>query len=409
VLLLTFHGGVAASVRWAAEVLHWSLDAPALDDSWIGGCDEAGEGGGEGGGESGHGDSGGRGGGGSEAGGAVHVSGAQPSAAYRFSSRRAVCLWKRNRLEERLAPYDLVIVGDTAPLAWPLLRAGWPERGGGHQRLMLWVCNRFDYGAVGDGEWYKTVRDLASRPAVSVLSSAAFEWKYAQHVRKAPFPSPAVLPPIGMLAASEDAPPDPVPPAVDKRVTYFVLPKVNEARMDLAEALAARGVAVWTPGVWPSRMQGWGGPRAVSAFRAAIHIPYAPVTFALYEHAVTARLLTFVPSAALLLKLHAKRGLFFQSTRTDFVTTGHGTGELTLAMLRSTEWYAPANAPCFVYFDSLEDLIQKLESTDYASRRAELAEWAERHTNSTLRRWQMIDTFLVKGGEEVEASSPPAE
>ena len=45
VLLLTFHGGVAASVRWAAEALQWSLDAPELDDSWVGGCDAAHDGG----------------------------------------------------------------------------------------------------------------------------------------------------------------------------------------------------------------------------------------------------------------------------------------------------------------------------------------------------------------------------
>lgn len=273
---------------------------------------------------------------------------------------------------------------------------------------MLWVCNRFDYGAVGEDEWYRTIKALASRPAVSVLSSAAFEWKYAQHVRKAPFPSPAVLPPIGLLAAAESAPADPVPPSIDKPRTFFVLPKINEAKMELADALTARGVAVWTPGVWPSGMQRWGGPRAVRTFRAAIHIPYAPVTFALYEHAVTAGLLTFVPSAELLLKLHARRGLFFQSTSTDFVTTGHGTGELTQSMLRSTEWYAPANAPCFVYFDSLDDLVEKLESTDYERRRTELAAWAEGHTNSTLRRWKMIHTFMVGGqaGEGVGEAAP---
>lgn len=408
VLLLTFHGGVAASVRWAAKELGWALDAPSLDDSWLGGCDDDGDV------ERTRG-----------ARGANTINGAQPSAAYRFSEARAACLWSKHDLGARLAPYDLVIVGDTAPLAWPLLRAGWPEKyahlrarwqGEGEeeaaraarerppQRLLIWVCNRFDYGAVGDESWYDMIRSLSRRPAVSVLSSASFEWKYAQHVRRASFPSPAILPPSGRLASPDSPPTDPVPPSVDKPNTFFVLPKINEARMGLADALASRGVAVWTPGVWPSGMQRWGGPLAVAPFRAAIHIPYAPVTFALYEHAA-AGLLTFVPSADLLLRLYARRGLFFQSTPTDFVTTGHGTSALSQRMLLSTDWYAADNAPCFVYFESLDDLQEKLQSTDYKRRRADLAAWAEAHVNSTLNRWRMIDRFLVRG-DQVEEAEP---
>ena len=107
-----------------------------------------------------------------------------------------------------------------------------------------------------------------------------------------------------------------------------------------------------------------------------------------------AGLLTFIPSIALLLSLYRSRGLFFQSTPHDFVTTGHGTPELTLSMLEITEWYDEENAPCFVYFDSLDDLQSKIITTDYVSRRDALRAWAARHTNTTSRRWQFIDGML---------------
>ena len=112
------------------------------------------------------------------------VQGQQPGAIYRFSQRRASCLWSKHRLAERLDPYDLVIVGDTMPLAWPLLHAGWPEVSSSSssprpKRLLLWACNRFDYGAVGDELWYETVGNLSNRPAVTLVSSTAFEWRYA--------------------------------------------------------------------------------------------------------------------------------------------------------------------------------------------------------------------------------------
>lgn len=89
--------------------------------------------------------------------------------------------------------------------------------------------------------------------------------------------------------------------------------------------------------------------------------------------------------------------LFFQATPSDAVTTGYGTPPLSRALLEATEYYAPENAPLFVYFDSLPDLQRKLAETDYAAREARLRLWAERHTNTTRARWQMLSASLVGG------------
>ena len=43
-------------------------------------------------------------------------------------------------------------------------------------KTLIWVCNRFDYGAVGDAAWYEAVHGLASRPSVTVVASTSFEW-----------------------------------------------------------------------------------------------------------------------------------------------------------------------------------------------------------------------------------------
>jgi len=305
------------------------------------------------------------------------------------------------------------------PLAWPLLHAGWPEVASSSssssphpKRLLLWACNRFDYGAVGDELWYETVGNLSNRPAVTLVSSTAFEWRYAQLLRTSHFPSDAIVRPLGLLpggtrdgnlgtrdgnlADCRDnlAEPNGMPACADRPSRFFVLPKINEARLSLADALSARGIEVWTPGIWPHSMQSWGGPRAVAAFRAAVHVPYAPTTFALYEHAV-AGLLTFIPSASLLVSLYEKRNLFFQATQHDFVTTGHSAPDLATVLV-ATEWYAPENAPCFVYFDSLDDLDTKLHATDYGAHQDALRAWATEHINTTLARWRMLDRALLR-------------
>ena len=425
VLLLTFHGGVAASVRWAARELGWNLSTPGLEEEgWLGGdvarVHEGRQRQGDEGRTDGDSEGGSEGGGAGKGGGGGWSQHQQPSSRYRFDQGRARCLWRRNRWAARLAPYDLVIVGDTAPLAWPLLDAGWPQTSSGvaaagaspshtppparRPKLLLWVCNRFDYGAVGDVAWYSAVRSVRDSAAVTIVSSTHFEWWYATHVRAVDFPSPAVLRPIGLMSPDEPTPLDPVPASVDRTTSLLVLPKVNEARLGLAAALAARGLPVWTPGVWPDAMQHWGGPKAARTFRAVVHVPYAPTTFALFEHA-QAGLITFIPTPRLLVHLYQTRGLFFQSTMHDFVTTGAGTEDLTETMLGATEWYSAANDACFVQFDSLDDLEARLRTIDLDERRRRLQHWALAHTNTTRARWRMLDRFLLRTGDV----DPPVE
>ena len=137
---------------------------------------------------------------------------------------------------------------------------------------------------------------------------------------------------------------------------------------------------------------------------AVVHVPYAPTTFALFEHA-QAGLITFIPTPRLLVHLYQTRGLFFQSTMHDFVTTGAGTEDLTETMLGATEWYSAANDACFVQFDSLDDLEARLRTIDLDERRRRLQHWALAHTNTTRARWRMLDRFLLRTGDV----DPPVE
>ena len=75
--------------------------------------------------------------------------------------------------------------------------------------------------------------------------------------------------------------------------------------------------------------------------------------------------------------------------------------------MEATASYAPENAPCFVHFDSLDDLVVRLASTDYEARRAALKAWAEAHTNTTLSRWRMLDDALFGGWRERATSRLP--
>ena len=310
-------------------------------------------------------------------------------------------------LQAALEQYDLVIVADTTPIARPLLQHGWPGAGS-HTRLLLWVCNRFDYGVVGDVQYYALLRAAAANPRVTLVSYTPLENSYAREVRGVEWGSAALLRPIGLFedsagpVSASAARLEAAPRGAERGRSFFVAPKVNEAQLGLAAALGALGVPVWTPGTWPHTAARWAGATCdarcaaavVASFRATIHVPYAPSTFALFEQAQAGRL-TFVPSVQLMLQWAEHEHLFFQATPTDFVSTGRGTAPLSRQHLEATEYYDPLNAALFVYFDSLEHLQRKLAETDYAAREAQLRAWAERHTNTTLQRWQTLGKFLI--------------
>ena len=386
VLALSFHDGVTASIRWAAARHGWQLEAPRVEDV-MGGCDETGPPPRQAGG-----------------GGFLQV-----HRRYVFSRERSECLWRNSSLRAYLDRFDLVIVADTTAIARPMLQAGWPGRGSS-ARLLLWVCNRFDYGVVADAEYYALFRALPER--VSVVAYTPFELEYARALRGVDLDAAATIRPIGLFAppATATAPAASIegaaggPPAAAERArTFFLVPKVNEARLGLKEALQQLGVLAWTPGTWPHTAGRWAGEacdascasRVVGSFRATIHVPYAPSTFALFEQAQAGKL-TFVPSVGLMLKWYASDDLFFQATPNDFVATGMDSRPLSAQMLEMTEYYDPANAALFVYFDSLKDLRRQVAETDYAERERGVREWAARHTNTTARRWQAIDAYLAR-------------
>lgn len=145
-------------MRWVADLLGWELTAPPMEQ-WLSGC----------------------------LGAEPRVDSTRggrtpPSSQYSFSAARAGCLWANGSLQRSLDTFSLVVVADTAAVARTMLQHGWPPPGG-RSRLFLWICNRFDYGVVGDDSYYSLFKELRATPTVALASSARFEILYARHVR----------------------------------------------------------------------------------------------------------------------------------------------------------------------------------------------------------------------------------
>ncbi|KAJ1482289.1 hypothetical protein T484DRAFT_1804173 [Baffinella frigidus] len=254
--------------------------------------------------------------------------------------------------------YDVVITSDTAAIARTFMEDGaaWLREGGHGGRggkLVVWVCNRFNYRCEGpDGgdaprprpafpepEWYALYARAAEGGLgrnVAVVPYNAFEAVWAR-LHQVPISS-APVKPTGLksrLNASTllggGGSPITVPwPRPELLGGMFFLPARNNDRF-MEVQCAMLGLACFRGGERPaasrrqrSDLTGGEGRRTVAAWRqerfshvlgdekkierfshvlvGVIHIPYAWSTFALFEFAV-AGLVTVVPSARFFLEL----------------------------------------------------------------------------------------------------------
>ena len=54
------------------------------------------------------------------------------------------------------------------------------------------------------------------------------------------------------------------------------------------------------------------------------------------------------------------------------------------------EWYAPEHKELIVYYDSFEDLKQKVEQTDYLAMSEKILAFADNHRDKMLRKWRKV-------------------
>ncbi|GAB5411433.1 MAG: hypothetical protein ChlgKO_05470 [Chlamydiales bacterium] len=289
---------------------------------------------------------------------------ASGSALYNIGHDRAERIWKRHF--ELFDQYDIIVTSDTVALSRIFLQNNWKKP------LIVWVCNRFDYSdratldcCFPDREYFQLIRSIQHRPNVQIFSYTPFEHRYAKCMRKIDFWSDTIKPTGGnshFLGSSSL-----IPKGVKREETFFVPAYHNDKiLLDLSKKLTNLGI---------KNYQGrYAGPGDLIDFKGIVHIPYAWSNLALFENWSNG-LVYFIPSKKFLLEL-AKNSKFFWSP--PFIKK----------YLSDAEWYLPEHSKLFVYFDSWEDLVEKVRITDYAEMQERVHQFAIKHREETLVKWQ---------------------
>ena len=282
---------------------------------------------------------------------------------YKITHERAQKCW--NKYKDYFDQFDGIITSDTCPTSRPFLQNNWSKL------LIIWVCNRFDYSMQNkyqDKEFYELLRDIPNRKNVFIFGYTAFENIYAYHYKKVQIGN-LVIKPIGKNILSNN-----IYKSYDNnQIDIFYVPTYhNETKlMNLSEKLTQLGIN--------NRCERFNHISDLLFYKGGIYIPYAWSTLVFFER-IQLGLVTFIPSLSFLIELFSSGDWWFQPPFHMQNTE----------ILKFSEWYCEEHKDILVYFNSWEDLQEKVKTTDYKAKTQNILNFAKKHHDKMLDRWNNI-------------------
>lgn len=291
------------------------------------------------------------------------------SSLYNIGHDRANDIW--NRHKSYFESFDLILTSDTAPLSRVFLQNN------SSIPLIIWICNRFDYSdsasldcSFPDLEYYSLFKEAVQKSNVKIIGYTPFENLYAK-IKGIDF-GKDVIKPAGFFQSSMNIRSS-IPKTIIKKETFFVPPYHNDAvlpkELDQLQISYYRG-----------RYSGKGD---LKDFKGIIHIPYAWSNLALFENWEEG-LIYFIPTKRFLLELKKSMNFFWSPPFKE-------------EFLEYSEWYNPEYRSFFVYFDSWDDLKEKITKVNYNTVSSKVKKFTEIHKQKTLAQWYNVFNSLKTG------------
>lgn|SRR5579872_304683 len=294
------------------------------------------------------------------------------NALYNIGRERAYHIWHKHK--DYFNQFDAIITSDTAPLARIFLQNDYQKP------LIIWICNRFDYTDYGsldcdfpDAHYYDLFNQAHDKKNVFTIPYTAFESLYAQQ-HNVVF-NHDVVRPTGIIAHEPII--SQIPAYINKSKTFFIPPYLNDSSLNVTQACLQQQISTY---------QGrYNGPDDLQEFKGIIHIPYAWSNVAFFEN-IQHGLPYFVPSLSFMLE-HLEKGKIWWMNSHYFEHNYH-----------LSEWYCDEHRDIITYFDSWDDLKNKIESTDFDALRTKIKTYAQQLHNKTIEQWRNIFALITKNG-----------
>lgn len=296
------------------------------------------------------------------------------NAVYNIGHRRAELVW--NRHKDYFDQFDVIVTSDTAPLSRIFLQNGWKKP------LVIWICNRFDYCDYAsldcpfpDQEYYDLFQKAMMMPNVKIISYTPVEYLWA--ASKGIHIGSDTIKPVGSHETTyRNGNESAIPASVDKSNTLFI-PGIymnDKQKNYLLEQCKNHNISAYSGR--------YNGPYDLKDFKGILYMPKQWSNLALFENIYNG-IVHFVPSQKFI------RDAVGRSLPILYCT-------LDSTYFVESEWYRKENTSLFVYFDSWEDLAEKVRTTDYKKRSEIIKQFAAQHRQTMLARWKVVFDDIKK-------------
>jgi hypothetical protein len=300
---------------------------------------------------------------------------------YKITHSRAQTCWEKHK--DYFNTFDGIITSDTCPTCRPFLQNNWAKL------LIVWVCNRFDYeigSEHGDPEFYQLLRDIPNRKNVFIFGYTMIENVYSTQVKNVNF-GDFIIKPCGKNIKSIDTYKTYTQTqlnasgSIETPNKFYVPVYHNETiLMNLPEKLKQLDI--------DTDCKRFSHITDLLEYQGVICIPYAWSTFAFFEM-LQLGIVAFVPTIRFLIEIFHTGNYWFQQP--FYIQQPE--------ILKLSEWYCAEHKELLVFFDSWEDLQEKVKTIDYETKTQTILDFSKKHHDEMLSRWNTILEKYITSNE----------
>jgi len=281
-----------------------------------------------------------------------------------------------NEKKDYLNSFDYILTSDTAPLSRIFLENQHEFK----SKLIIWICNRFDYRMETEKKFYELFSEAEKNPNIKIIPYTHFEKIWCEY--KGIKINQDTITPIGKTLPEDEKNIPNIKYYCDEYGGKDELPEADvivpiyyndNIFFKMSEYLKNKNILVYNGG--------YNSPNQLKKYKAFITMPDAFSKFLAFEM-IHSKIPVILPSKKCLFKLSKQEPYFFN------IWGSGGANFLQEEWIDWCEWYDPNLINCRLYYDSIEEIPEIIKNIDKNQMDEHFNNGSKYLENRSLNKWK---------------------
>lgn len=279
--------------------------------------------------------------------------------------------------KDQLNEFDYILTSDTAPLSRIFLE----NQDEFKSKLVIWICNRFDYRMESESRFYELFKRAEENPNIKIVPYSYFEkvWCTTKGIN---LMNHEFIRPCGKFLESHEKN---IPETAYFDEMYGEKSELPNADVivpiyhndnkffNIGEYLSQKGISVYNGG--------FRNLNQLKKYKAFVTMPDAFSKFLCFE-LIHNKIPAILPSKMFLYELSKRPNYFFN------VWGSGGSDQLEESWIDWCEWYDPELMNCRFYYDSFDEIPDIIQSIDKESMNSSFEDGSKYIEANSLNLWK---------------------